>query len=154
MKKPHLILSILAIIIINACNPNSENQTATDQPQIIGSWKLLTGTTIQGKDTTVSNYTENQELIKIISPTHFAFLRHDLGKDSIAIFVSGGGKCELNDSIYTEHLDFCNYREWENNTFEFEYKIINDTLTTIGTEHVEKLNINRLNIERYVRLKS
>lgn len=120
---------------------------------ITGTWKLLSGTIIQGTDTTITDYTVNQDVIKIINESHFAFLRHDLGKDSIPVFVSGGGKCDVDSINYTEHLDFCNYREWENNSFEFKYTIIGDTLTTIGTEKVESINVNRLNIERYIRLK-
>lgn len=150
MKNIQRIALITLTIISISCNNTFQNDPTT--PSIIGSWKLLTGKIIQGKDTTVTDYTANQELIKIINPTHFAFLRHDLGKDSTKIFVSGGGECEINDSIYTEHLDFCNYREWENNTFSFQYSVSKDTLITIGKEEVKELNVNRLNIERYVRL--
>jgi hypothetical protein len=119
---------------------------------IKGTWELLTGTIIQGKDTTVTDYTKNLELIKIINDSHFAFLKHDLGEDSTKVFVSGGGRSSIHGNIYTEYLDFCNYREWENNKFEFEFEISNDTLITRGVEKVEAINVNRLNIEKYVRV--
>jgi hypothetical protein len=79
-------------------------------------------------------------------------LKHDLGKDSTKAFVSGGGRASIHGNIYTEYLDFCNYREWENNKFEFEFGILNDTLVTKGVEKVEAINVNRLNIEKYVRV--
>ena len=147
---PAIIIALVFLLTIGCQEVHQQKALASP---LTGTWRLLTGTIIQGKDTTVTNYTINQELIKIITDTHFAFLRHDLGKDSTTIFVSGGGRCQIDDQHYTEHLDFCNYRAWENNTFEFEYKIIGDTLTTIGTEKVEALGINQLNIEQYLRVK-
>ena len=45
---------------------------------IIGTWKLISGTTIEKGDTTVIDYTKKMSFIKIINDTHFAFLNHDL----------------------------------------------------------------------------
>ena len=83
----------------------------------------------------------------------FTFFNNDLnnGKDSSAIFFGGGGKYTLKDSIYTESLEFFNNRQWENGKFEFTVKIKNDTLTQKGIEKVEKLGINRIITEKYVR---
>ncbi|MDB5279896.1 MAG: hypothetical protein JWR61_4851 [Ferruginibacter sp.] len=122
---------------------------------IIGTWQLISGTTIEKGDTTVTWYTKNVSFIKIINDTHFAFLKHDLtkGKDSTASFGAGGGHYSLKDSTYTEHLEYCNDREWEGNDFPFTITIQNDTLVQQGIETVEGAGINRLNIERYVRLK-
>ncbi len=150
----NIIISLITFVMIISCQKYPEHKKEAFEPSsITGTWKLLTGTIIQGNDTTITDYTVNQELIKIINKTHFAFMRHDLGKDSVKVFVSGGGRCKIDGKKYTEYLDFCNYREWENNTFDFDFEIIGDTLTTIGTEKIESLNINHLNIERYVRLK-
>ncbi|OQP52771.1 hypothetical protein A4H97_24000 [Niastella yeongjuensis] len=123
---------------------------------ITGTWRLLIGTLIEKGDTTVTDYTSNKQFIKIINDTHFAFLSHDLnkGKDSAnALFTAGGGKYSIKDSIYTEHLEYCNAREWENNDFTFTVSIKNDTLIQQGVEKIEGSNINRLNIEKYVRLR-
>lgn len=146
-------LSLYLLVTLSSCqkNINSTNDTLKKE-SIIGTWKLLSGTIIQGKDTTVTDYTINLELIKLINDSHFAFMKHDLGKDSVNVFVSGGGRSVINGTTYTEYLDFCNYREWENNTFNFEFTISNDTLVTRGIEKIESLNINQLNIEKYVRL--
>ena len=149
----HIITLLFIFILISSCQQKHTHKEVIEPVSIIGTWKLLTGTIIEGKDTTITNYTINQEVMKIINSTHFAFLRHDLNKDSIPIFVSGGGRCEIEKKKYTEHLDFCNFREWENNTFDFEFEIIGDTLITKGIERVESLKINRFNIEKYVRLK-
>jgi len=81
---------------------------------------------------------------------------HDLknGKDSTsALYFAGGGKYTLKDSIYTENLEFFNNREWENNKFEFVVKVQNDTLIQKGIEKIEKLGIDRIIVEKYVREK-
>ena len=143
------LTALILAIILTSCG------TESDHPAI-GTWKLLKGETITGSDTTYSDYTSNEECIKIITPTHFSFMRHDLknGQDSTKIFyVSGGGKCEIKDSLYTEHLDYCNYRNWEGGVFELKIKVSGDTLIQTGIEKIEKLNINRINTETYVRVK-
>lgn len=122
---------------------------------IVGTWQLISGTLIEKGDTTVTDYTKDQSFIKIINDTHFAFLKHNLkGKDSAAGYDSGGGRYSLQDSSYTEHLEYCSEREWEGNDFNFTITIKNDTLVQSGIEKVENAGVNRLNIEKYRRLKS
>lgn len=150
-----IFYSVFVLVVCGtSCTSKTENPNTEQMPlPIMGTWKLLSGTIIKGADTTFTDYTKNQELIKIINKTHFAFLRHDLGQDSIAVFVSGGGRCKIGSTKYTEYLDFCNFREWENNTFDFDYKINGDTLITTGIEKIEELKINQFNIEKFVRIK-
>ena len=128
---------------------------STSKP-IAGTWQLVTGTIIEKGDTTITDYTRNVSFIKIINDTHFAFLQHDLnkGKDSTAVFVSGGGRYSLADSVYTEQLEYCSARDWEGNTFKFTVAINKDTLVQSGIEKVESSGVNRVNIEKYVRVKS
>jgi hypothetical protein len=126
-----------------------------DQLPITGTWKLITGTLIEKGDTTITDYTKNTSFIKIINDTHFAFLQHDLnkGKDSTAAFSSGGGTYSLKDSTYSEHLEYCTAREWEGSDFPFTIEIKNDTLVQRGVEKVVSAGVDRLNIEKYVRVK-
>lgn len=139
------------------CIVSCKDKTTNSLPHepglpIEGTWKLISGTTIQDGDTTFTDYTEGQESIKIIDKTHFAFLRHDLngGNDSTAVFVAGGGTYSLTDSRYTEHLEYCNYREWEGHDFEFELMVKGDTLVQTGIEKVEDLGVDRVIIETYL----
>lgn len=144
------LLLISSMLI--SCETNKQN---TENQPIIGTWKLLTGTTIEKGDSVIIDYTKNLSFIKIINDSHFAFLNHDLkqGKDSTAAFSAGGGSYTLKDSLYTEHLEYCNDRQWENNDFTFTIKIKNDTLLQTGIEKVAGTDINRLNIEKYVKVK-
>ena len=134
---------------------DSGSATAVVANPLIGTWQLVSGSTIRGKDTTTTDYTKGKKFLKIINATHFAFVGHDLNKgmDSLKFYSSGAGTYTLKDSSYTEHLQFCSDRNWEGNDFNFTIVINNDSLTQTGIEKVEKININQLNIERYVRVK-
>ncbi|SFT06213.1 hypothetical protein SAMN04487906_2709 [Zhouia amylolytica] len=153
MKK--LALVTVSLIVSAACAPEKKQNHAPVKTSIIGTWKLITGITIKDNDTIITDYTKDQEMIKIINETHFAFLRHDknTSNDSTAVFAAGGGPYTIEDNIYTEYLEYCNYRAWENNSFSFEYSIHNDTLTTIGVEKIDKIGVNHINMEKLVRLK-
>jgi Lipocalin-like domain len=152
MRKSIFVAGIFLMLL--SCN-TVQNKTSDKKLPIQGTWKLLTGTLIEKGDTTVTDYTKATGFIKIINDTHFAFLSHDLnkGKDSAAAFVAGGGKYSLKDSSYTEHLEYCSDRQWEGNDFDFTITINNDTLTQKGLEKIDSIGVNRLNIEKYVRVK-
>jgi hypothetical protein len=146
---------VLLGTMLIACEAETKRNAATPTPKpIVGTWKLLSGTLIEKGDTTVTDYTNKVSFIKIINDTHFAFLQHDLskGKDSAAVFSSGGGRYSLTDSVYTERLEYCSAREWEGNDFTFTIAIKDDTLIQRGVEKVESAGVNRVNMEKYVRL--
>ena len=151
------IVLFLTAFVISSCGSEKPTTTSTQASlPIEGTWKLLSGTLIEKGDTTVTDYTQKLSFIKIINASHFAFLNHDVnkGKDSAtASFGAGGGSYILKDSLYTEHLEYCNDRQWEGNDFSFTVTIKNDTLVQTGVEKVESAGVNRLNIERYVRVK-
>ncbi len=153
--KLFIAFMVLSTIFIS-CNRKPENETSTKTIiPLQGTWKLLSGATIEKGNSTVTDYTKEKEFIKIINDTHFAFLNHDLnkGKDSAATFSSGGGSYSLTDSLYTEHLQYCSDRQWEGNSFEFTITISGDTLTQKGIEKIENIGVNRINIEKYIRVK-
>ncbi|GAB3968961.1 hypothetical protein GCM10028806_14110 [Spirosoma terrae] len=137
------------ILFLSSCKPQP-----TDPP-IVGTWELVAATTTE-KDSTFSTFDSSHKMIKIINASHFAFLNHDItGKDSSATrFSGGGGKYTLNDSTYTEYLEYFTDKAWENNKFSFVVKIADDTLVQKGVEKVEKLGIDRVIIETYKRVKN
>lgn len=135
-----------------ACQPKPVEETAIP---LTGTWKLLTGTLIEKGDTVVTDYTRDRSFIKIINDTHFAFLHHDLnkGQDSTAVFVAGGGSYSLAGDVYVEKLEYCSARNWEGNDFSFTVSVSADTLVQSGVEKIESEGIDRMNIEKYVRVK-
>jgi hypothetical protein len=154
----HTMRSTLIIFLFIACAACSENKTKSEinpSASLVGTWQLISETKIQKDDTTFTASAKDKRMIKIINDTHFAFLNHDLrkGPDSLKVFVAGGGTYTLKDNHYTEHLEYCNYREWENNNFDFIISVVNDTLTQQGTEKVEGLGVDRIIIEKYMKTK-
>ena len=151
--------SIYSLIILTVCSCNTRVERASTDPSvnpINGTWKLLTATVIEKGDTIVTDYTKDRSFIKIINDSHFAFIQHDLnkGKDSAAaVFSAGAGTYSLKDSLYTERLEYCNAREWEGHDFPFTISISNDTLIQSGVEKIVSEGIDRINTEKYVRVK-
>lgn len=146
------IVFVFIIALFTACGTDKKKEESS----IIGTWELISATSTE-KDSTFSTFNPKLKMIKIINPTHFAFLSHDLegGKDSTtAAYTAGGGVYTLVDSIYMEHLEYFNSREWENHKFEFVVKVVNDTLTQKGVEKLEKLGIDRVIVETYKKVKN
>ena len=152
-NKLNCLLILLTLISCNVSVKYNENKSTPIA--ITGTWKLLTATLIEKGDTATTDYTKDKEFIKIINDTHFAFFGHDLnkGKNADSSFSAGGGNYSLKDSLYTEHLVFCNDRQWEANQFQFVVSVNNDTLIQQGIEKIDSLGVNRLNIEKYIRVK-
>ncbi|MCU4156962.1 hypothetical protein J1N10_13315 [Carboxylicivirga sp. A043] len=151
-----VILFVLLVGLFYACNP--EKQNLNDFPkEYVGTWQLISSD-YYSKDSVKSNMIEGQEMIKIITPTHFAFFLHDLdqGKDSSNVaYMSGGGTVAYTDEKYTENLDFCTAREWETHSFHFNLELRGDTLIQQGVEELEELGLgdeNLLLIEKYIRV--
>ncbi len=147
---------ILIATLFTACGIDSKKEgTVQSALPIVGTWELISATSTE-RDSTFSTFNPKNKMIKIITPTHFAFFNHDLtmGKDTAtASYSAGGGTYSLTDSLYTEHLEYFNYREWEDHKFQFVVSINNDTFTQKGVEKIEKLGIERFIIEKYKRVK-
>lgn len=151
--KNTLLPIVLACCLLAACTSRPSTSQPSASLPIVGTWRLISGTTITRGDSSSTDYTKGVSMIKIINETHFAFLRHDLDspKDSSNHFDAGGGSYTLAGDQYTEHLDYYSGRNWEGKTFRFTVTISNDTLIQRGMEKVEKEGIDREIIERYVR---
>lgn len=142
-----ILSSAFICIVLISCD------SASSPRPLVGTWKLLTGTLIEKGDTTVTDYTKDRSFIKIINDSHFSFLHHSLKKNDSTSFSAGGGSYTLSGNAYTEHLEYCNAPQWEGHDFSFTVTITGDTLVQSGVEKIPAAGIDRLNIEKYVRLK-
>jgi hypothetical protein len=146
--------TILAFVLLAAClSICACTHSDTAGIRLNGTWQLVSGMTITGKDTVP--YASDFQMIKIVNDTHFAFLRHDKNppKDSTNHFDGGGGNYTLSGNQYTEHLDFYADRNWEGKPFTFTVEMHNDTLIQTGIEKVDAAHIDHIIIEKYIRVR-
>jgi len=134
---------LLFSTLLFACQPASNSSASW----LNGTWKLLSHASIAKGDTTVTDYTKDQEMIKIINDTHFAFLNHG------GTFDAGGGRYTLSGDQYTEHLDFYNNKDWEGGVFTFRVSLHGDTLIQKGIEKVEGAGVDHEITEKYIKVK-
>ena len=92
---------LIVLVIAMVCN-NQKNPQENESIPLLGTWELISSTTIQGDSLQHSDLT-GKKMIKIINKSHFAFFNHDINKekDSLTFFVSGGGKYQLKGNQYT-----------------------------------------------------
>lgn len=147
----------LMVLAFVSCGEKKTVVTALESP-LTGTWKLAYSQLIKNGDTS-STYPvkgKEQEMIKIFNGSHFAFFKHDLSKGSdsaTADFGSGAGTYTLSGDQYTEHLQYCSFRSWEDQRFSFTLTIKNDTLIQRGIEKIDSLNVNHEIVEAYIRLR-
>lgn len=157
MKSKMFSLLFLAGIFVSCINENEKKNefvSRSDIP-IQGTWQLLSSTLFENGQETFSDYTKSQRMIKIINDTHFSFLKHDLklNKEGNHNFDAGGGRYILIDDNYTEFLDFYNDDKWEGKSFNFKVSIQKDTLIQTGIEKVDSAGVDRMIIEKYIKIK-
>ncbi|OJW15183.1 hypothetical protein [Mucilaginibacter sp. 44-25] len=156
MKVKNLLL--VATIALASCTQKPTESTYSESKSassMVGTWKLVSAITVTKGDSVKDYPVPNQEMIKILNDTHFAFMRHDLskGKGKDATYTAGGGTYDFKGDKYTEHLAYLNARDWEGKDFDFTVKFKGDTLIQKGIEKIDSLNINHEIIETYVKQK-
>lgn len=147
-----LFFSIGSTLLVS-CNRIIETTQQPALPSIIGTWHLQSSQIIEKGDTVHTFPVKDQEMIKMFTATDFTFMKHDtrLGKGDTAVFDAGAGTYSLNGDDYTEKLQYCNAREWENHDFHFKLRIKGDTLIQTGEEKIDSLGVDREIREVYVR---
>jgi hypothetical protein len=154
-----LKFALIPLVLFAACKEPAKDAAVVEVPvenALNGTWKLVSAIKIVKSDTTATYPVKGQEdeMIKVINSSHFAFFKHDLKKaGSKPVFDSGAGTYTLKGDNYTENLDYCNYREWEGHKFDFKIVLKQDTLIQKGIEKLENLNIDQEIIETYVKVK-
>ena len=148
MSRISILFAGLLLTSIFSCAP------AKPVSPIIGTWQLVSATATV-HDSTYSTFNPKTSFIKIINGDHFAFFNHDLqqGMDSATrVSYGGGGKYELVDSNYTEHLEYFNDRSFENTQYHFVMSFSGDTLIQHGIEKDEAHHIDHYIVEKYKRM--
>ena len=146
---------LVLILFFCSCSQDQKSLANLKLDRIIGTWILVSNTISKG-DTLIVKDLQGKKLIKIINQNHFAFFNHDIVNDldstikKEATFVSGAGTYTFDGENYHEHLEYCNYREWENRDFDFKLTFHGDTLIQSGLEEIKELNVSQRIVEKYL----
>ncbi|CAH0136898.1 hypothetical protein SRABI27_02979 [Pedobacter sp. Bi27] len=146
------ILMLLAVFSLFSCVNKDAGKKGSDL-DIQGTWQLLSATTIENGTSQTTDYSGKLKMIKMFNDTHFAFLKHSLNPKDTSSFDAGGGSYVLDKDDYTEHLEYYKNKDWEGKTFKFKLAIHKDTLIQKGIEKVEKAGVDRVIIEKYIKVK-
>ncbi|MDQ0966113.1 hypothetical protein QFZ20_001516 [Flavobacterium sp. W4I14] len=146
------ILMLLAVLSLFSCVNKDAGKKDSDL-DIQGTWQLLSATTIENGTSQTTDYSGKLKMIKMFNHTHFAFLKHSLNPKDTSSFDAGGGSFVLDKDDYTEHLEYYKNKDWEGKTFKFKLAIHKDTLIQKGIEKVEKAGVDRVIIEKYIKVK-
>ncbi|WP_412468823.1 hypothetical protein [Pedobacter sp. KLB.chiD] len=146
------ILMLLAVFSLFSC-ANKDEDRKDSVLDIQGTWQLISATTIENGTSKTTDYSGKLKMIKLFNNTHFAFLKHSLDPKDSTSFDAGGGSFILNGDNYIEKLEYYKSKDWEGKTFKFKLAIHNDTLIQKGVEKVEKAGVDRVIIEKYIKIK-
>ncbi|MBO9674878.1 MAG: hypothetical protein J7577_15630 [Sphingobacteriaceae bacterium] len=144
------ILVLFAVLSLSACSNKKESGKSLE---LQGTWQLISATTIDNGTSKTTDYSGKLKMIKMFNDSHFAFLKHSLDPKDTTSFDAGGGTYILKGEDYTEHLEYYKNKDWEGKTFNFKLAIHRDTLIQKGIEKVEAAGVDRIIIEKYIKVK-
>lgn len=144
------ILMLFTVLSLLACSNKNEGKRDLD---IQGTWQLISATTIDKGKSQTTDYSGKLKMIKMFNNTHFAFLKHSLDPKDTTSFDAGGGTFVLKGEDYTERLEYYKSKNWEGKSFNFKLAIHQDTLIQKGVEKVEAAGVDRVIIEKYIKVK-
>ncbi len=144
------ILMLVAGLSLLACSTEKKSEKSLE---LEGTWQLISATTIDKGKSETTDYSGKLKMIKMFNDSHFAFLKHSLDPKDTVSFDAGGGIFVLKGEDYTEHLEYYKNKNWEGKTFNFKLAIHNDTLIQKGIEKVEAAGVDRVIIEKYLKVR-
>ena len=113
---------LLAFLLLSAGLSHAQ------QNSIVGTWKLVSGKMTTG-DSTVSYGTNTGESMKIITPTHFAVMSKST--DGTPGHFAGG-RVKMDNTNYTETLEYSSVKDMLNNNVVFTYKVEGNRCHIVG----------------------
>ena len=133
-----------------------------------GVWQLQTSDLTIG-DTTYPCLPADWQMIKMITPTRFAFFSAkqqrpnfpsyegtpELRLDAFATYNSGSGHYTLAGDCYTEHIEFCNFPNYVGQSITFTLTLDGERLTMAGTYPLVNMGLGDSDgylVETYLRV--
>jgi len=147
------VILLFTLVLLSSCSENKREEiktTSAEKSPIEGSWKLVYADITENDSVQVKDL-NNNDFIKIINKTHFAFFNQDRGTSEN--YVAGAGTYKFDGEDYIETLDFIPTVEYRNHVFPFKVEIKGDSLIQHGHEKIEEANLDRYILEKYIRIK-
>ncbi|MCK6264379.1 lipocalin-like domain-containing protein [Vibrio sp. ZSDE26] len=125
-----------------------------NKKSLIGEWRLIDAQmTVSGK--TENTFDANREMVKLFTGTHFSFYSKTANRTAYSAAVTdqerlqgsktldaGGGRYDLLGDIYTEHVTYCTYPNYEGKSISFKLSLSGNTLTQEGDYPLKELGFS------------
>jgi hypothetical protein len=124
---------------------------------LIGEWLLVDAQmTIAGK--TEKTFDINRKMVKLFTEDHFSFYSKTENRTAYSAAVTdkerfqgsktldaGGGTYDLQGDIYTEHITYCTYPNYEGKSIPFKISLEKNQLTQEGEYPLKELGFAEQN---------
>jgi hypothetical protein len=88
-----------------------------------GAWEMVRGQQTRADGSVVEITRDDRQALKIIGSGHFVYISQD-GPD--AFHGAHGGRCEIDGSEYTEHVDHASLGQMRGQSYTFEFRLEGD----------------------------
>ena len=119
-------LSILGAILLYSF-------TLAAQHPLIGTWEMVSIKYINADGEKLSLDTSSVREVKIITPTHYMLIAHDVQGDSLVFNRSYAGTIKLEGNRYIEYPTQASVQIFDNVKTDFTWKVDGDKFTQAGT---------------------
>jgi len=123
MKTPISILGVFLLFSV----------TLAAQHPLIGTWEMVSIKGISANGEKFSIDTSTVREVKIITPTHYMLIAHDVQKDSLVFNRSYAGTIKIDGNKYIEYPTQASVQIFDNVKTDFTWKIEGDKFTQAGT---------------------
>jgi hypothetical protein len=103
------------------------------QHPLVGTWEMISIKGVNAAGEKFSNDTTTIREVKIITPTHYVLIAHDVEGDSTVFNRSYAGVIELDGNKYTEKPMLASVPIFSDVKTDFTWKIVNDKFIQSGT---------------------
>ena len=100
----HVAIAVLVVALTGSfpvCADDSTNSKFPDSP-LLGAWRLVASK--YGDATEFQNAPPEETMIKLVTDTHFTWVRFD--SETKEVSHAAGGRCTVNGDKYTEYIEY------------------------------------------------
>ena len=138
MKSLNFLLVILLFALLVSCTAEKKNK-------LEGAWELVSAR--HTTPATTNEFTQaDWKQIKLITKSHFVFVRQGRN-DPAKAFLAGGGKYTFEGDMYTEHIEFFSTPNYVNISIPYKCQVEGDQWTISGKIPLKSLGFADYDLE-------